>query len=35
MIPPNQGFDREDAPRAQIDLRLIVEDELGSGDGVS
>ena len=35
MIPTNQRFDREDAPCAQIDLRLIVQDELGSGDGVS
>ena len=35
MLPPNQRLDREDAPRAQIDLRLIVEDELGSGERVS
>ena len=35
VVPADQRFDREDAPRAQVDLRLIVQDELATRDGVS
>ena len=35
MHPADQRLDREDAPRAQIDLRLIEQHEFRAGDGVS